>query len=677
VTRLSDCVTQIKGIGEKKAGLLARLNIEKVEDFLYFYPRDYQDRRSTVKIDSLTPGKAFLIRARVALLIKNNKYYARKRVLRLLVDDGSASLEVVFFNAKYLENTFKQGAEYFFYGKITADEGKKQMIHPEFMTTDGGAEKGIIPIYPLTAGISQLEMRKWQRAALDSLDQVCEYMPPEIMERNRLCSIGYALENIHFPLDGQKLKEAKFRLIFDELFLLQAGLMAVKISRGPTGSGIRFSKDADVGEFISEMPFRLTRAQSRVIGEVMGDMESGRLMNRLVQGDVGCGKTAVAEAALYKACMSGYQGVLMAPTELLARQHYDTIRRSFSPFGIEVSFLSGNLGQKERRETLASLADGKTGILVGTHAVIQEDVVFNNLGLVITDEQHRFGVNQRALLAGKGARPDVIVMSATPIPRTLAMILYGDLDISVIDELPPGRRRTVTRAVGADQREASYAFIKREIQSGKQAYVVAPLIDDSDVIDARSAESIYKDLISRFGEFNVALLHGEMKQKEKDGIMEGFRNGDIHVLISTVVIEVGINIPNASIMLIENSERFGLAQLHQLRGRVGRGAEDSYCILITEGDSKLAAERANTMVRTTDGFEIAEMDLKLRGPGDIFGIRQHGLADFRIADLLKHMNILETVREEAKNLLESDNDLSMPSHAGIKERIDKQFEPVL
>lgn len=674
---LTGPVTGIKGIGAKKASLLKNIKIEKVEDFLFFYPRDYQDRRYTTDIKDLAAGNASMIKAKVALIIPDNRQYRKKQILRLLVSDETASIEVVFFNAKYLVKSFIQGTEYCFYGKITADNGKPQMIHPEFYPAGDENDAGIVPIYPLTAGISQAEMRKWQKSAAGFIGEIDEYMPDDIIERNRLCGIKYALSNIHFPEDSQKRKEAKFRLVFDELFFLQTGLLSVKSKQEPSAGGIKFSASADIEKYVSKLPYKLTGSQVKVLKEIESDMESGRAMNRLVQGDVGCGKTAVAEAALYKACMSGYQGVLMAPTELLAKQHFDTLRRDFKPFGMEVSFLTGSMGLKEKNDTVRNLAEGKTDILVGTHAIIQPGVEFKKLGLVITDEQHRFGVKQRLSLIQKGMGPDVLVMSATPIPRTLAMILYGDLDISIIDELPPGRQALATRAVSKSRRESAYTFIKSEVQAGRQAYVVAPLIDDSDAIDARSAESIYKELIDRFPGHNVALLHGEMKQKEKDGIMEMFYDGRVDVLVSTVVIEVGINVPNATVMLIENAERFGLAQLHQLRGRVGRGSESSYCILVTESETGLAKERAETMVKTSNGFEIAEKDLELRGPGEFFGTRQHGIPDLKIANLIKHIGILETVREEAKQLLANDKDLSLPEHAGIKEKIKKQFDLTL
>ncbi|MCL1808477.1 MAG: ATP-dependent DNA helicase RecG [Clostridiales bacterium] len=672
---IGEHVTTVAGVGKKKAEALKKLKVEKVEDFLFFYPRSYQDRRNVSKISELSPGRAFLIKATVQRVEKGNPY-SKKKVLKLLVSDESAALDVVFFNAGYLASSFQQGCECFFYGKATAERGKLVMAHPEFQAAGKPDETGIIPVYPLTAGVSQAEMRKWQRAAVEFAQDMDEHMPEGIIKRNRLCGIRHALKHIHFPGDGQKLKEAKFRLVFDELFFLQAGLLSER-PKADAASGIQFSKDADAGKYVSGLPYNLTGAQAKAVSEITADMESARAMNRLLQGDVGCGKTAVAEVALYKACMSGYQGVLMAPTELLASQHYGALKESFSAYGIQVAFLSGNMGAKEKREALAALEDGRAGILVGTHAIIQPSVKFKNLGLVITDEQHRFGVNQRLLLAQKGTCPDVLVMSATPIPRTLAMILYGDLDITVIDELPPGRQKTITKAVGKGSREAAYEFIRREVQSGRQAYVVAPLIDDSDVIDARSAESIFKDLEQRFSGHSVALLHGDMKQVEKDETMRKFYEGSVDVLVSTVVIEVGINVPNATVMLIENAERFGLSQLHQLRGRVGRGSGKSYCILVTENETELAAERAKAMVRTQDGFEIAEMDLSLRGPGEFFGTRQHGLPDLRIANLLKHAGMLESVREEARMLLAEDPDLSLPKHSLLKEKIQKQFDLTL
>ena len=690
VKNIAKSVQELTGIGAKKTETLKKLNITKIEDFLFFYPRDYQDRRHITNIGDLSFGNSFLIKGKISHLVKPTTYYKKASTLKLTAQDETGSIDVVFFNAKYLVNSFNQGEEYFFYGKVTANMGKLEMLHPEFsVAIDPNAsvtskhakskiyEGEIIPIYPLTSGISQHEMRKFQRSAGEYLQEVEEYLPSDIIRDNRLCDIKYALSHIHFPEDEQKYKEAKFRLIFDELFLLQTGLFLLKSFAQGEKAGIKFSENDNVNNYINSFSYKLTNAQTRVISEIFSDMESERVMNRLVQGDVGSGKTAVAEIALFKACLDGYQGVLMAPTELLATQHYHTLRDSFAKFDINVSLLSGSMTAKEKSEVLKSLLSGETAIVVGTHALIQSGVEFKNLGLVITDEQHRFGVHQRKLLTQKGEAPDVLVMSATPIPRTLAMILYGDLDISIIDELPPGRQKIITKMATKMHRSATYNFLEKELEAGRQSYVVAPLIDDSEAVSARSADSIFKELTKRFSKYRVALLHGEMKQKDKDEIMRDFYAGEIDVLVSTVVIEVGINVPNATVMVIESSERFGLAQLHQLRGRVGRGTEKSYCFLVVENPTELALQRANVMVSTTDGFVIAEQDLELRGPGEFFGTRQHGVPDLKIANLVKHIDILENVRNEVKKMLEKDKNLSFPEHAKLKEKIQGKFGVVL
>ena len=517
-------------------------------------------------------------------------------------------------------------------------------------------------------------MRKWQREAQESAKSAEEFLPEDIIRRHHLCSYAYALSNIHFPQDEIRFKEAKYRLIFDEMLVLQTGLFAVKAGSAEKKKGISFSREVDVSEYIDSLSYPLTSAQKRAVSEIIGNMESETVMNRLLQGDVGSGKTAVAEIAMFKAARSGFQAVLMAPTEILAKQHYDGIKNRFSAFGIETGFLSGSVNKKEREETLARLQEGRIAILIGTHAVIQPDVKFQNLGLVITDEQHRFGVNHRALLGEKGKNPDMLVMTATPIPRTLAVILYGDLDVSVIDELPPGRKKIITRAVDGNNRNAVYSFVRKQLEKGHQAYVVTSLIEDSETMTMHSAESVYTELSGVFEEFEVALLHGELKQKEKDQIMMRFAKGAIDVLVSTVVIEVGINVPNATVMVIENSERFGLAQMHQLRGRVGRGGIQSYCILIHEGKSEVARARAEIMESTADGFVIAEKDLELRGPGEFFGTRQHGLPDLQIANLIKHTALLETVKKEAVFILKEDPTLQSEKYAPLKAKILQIFQ---
>lgn len=668
---LLDNIKKMPGVGPKKAEALERLNVHYIEDFLFLYPRSYEDRRTVKQIGALWNEEAALVKAQVVLIVKGGGF-GRKRTLKLLVQDDSGSMEVLFFNGAYLERAFKQGEYYSFFGKAIVKNGKTQMMHPDFERWADGEER-ILPVYPLVRGLSQKDLRKWTAGALKSVDLMNEYLPSETLERNRLCGLRYALVNIHYPTDPQKVKEARFRFVFDELLLLQTGLFLIRNKLRADKNGIPFSKEIKTEEFTDSFPYPLTGAQKRVLAEISADMESDEVMSRLVQGDVGSGKTAVAAAALYKAVKSGYQGVLMAPTEILARQHYIGLTEQFEPFGIRVGFLAGSLPAKEKKLVLQRLADGEVDVLIGTHAVIQENVVFAKLGLVITDEQHRFGVEQRNILTGKGENPDVLVMTATPIPRTLAMTLYGDLDISIIDEMPPGRQQIITRTTDGSGRASAYEFVLRQVQQGRQAYVVAPLIEESEEVSAKSAEGLFEELSAQFPNQTVALLHGAMKQKEKDRIMEEFYDGRISILVSTVVIEVGINVPNATVILIENAERFGLAQLHQLRGRVGRGSEQSYCILITEGKTEVSKQRADIMKQSNDGFVIAEKDLELRGPGEFFGMRQHGIPELRIADLVKHIKILQKVKEESKIILENDPTLQEKKNELLRKKIEKTF----
>jgi len=735
----------LKGVGNKKEVLLAKLGIRTIEDLLYFFPRDYQDRRSTKAFYDLENGETALAKGRVLMVIKDRYRYGKKQTLRILAEDTSGKadpdsaepeknddikghrgndtpvMEIIFFNARYLADNIKQGEEYFFYGRAKVDEGpyikkKIQMIHPEFSNVSKASLKGIIPVYPLTAGLSQNEMRKWQKQATQTW-QIEEFMPDEIIEKNNLCPLEHALKNIHFPgspreekesqkcrtsdkeVDGgleveaevsknigherQALKEAKFRLIFDELFLLQLGLLMMKNKAASDKKGLAMK--AATRDFIISFPYSLTGAQTRVIKEIESDMERERPMNRLIQGDVGSGKTAVAEVALYKAVKSGFQGIMMAPTELLARQHFEELRRRFKGFTnssgvpIRVDCLTGSLTASEKREVLSAITSGETDIIIGTHAVIQPEVTFKNAGLVITDEQHRFGVLQRGSLAEKGRSPDILVMTATPIPRTLAVVLFGELDVSVIDEKPAGRRDIITKSTDISKRTLVYDFVRKEVEKGRQAYVVAPLIEESESIEAKSAEEIYEELKKLMPDKKIALLHGAKKQKEKDVIMEGFVGGITDILVSTVVIEVGIDVPNASVMVIENAERFGLAQLHQLRGRVGRGESQSYCILINgtnknqngSSEESVASKRAGIMTESTDGFYIAEKDLELRGPGEFFGTRQHGIPDLHVADLVKHMKIFEEIKEQAEEILNKDPKLE--TAPALREKVDDLF----
>lgn len=668
-------ITSLQGVGPKKAKALEKLKIRTIGDFLSYYPREYQDRSHCKPIKDLVDGEIALIRGNITLMVRGGYGYGRKRNLKLLISDESGCIEVVFFHAAYLEKTLDKECQYEFYGRVSSRAGRLQMVHPDFNRWQQELPGEILPVYPLTQGISQNDLRKWQRQALAYSKEIVDFLPEDIISRNRLCSLQYAIENIHFPKEHRKAKEAGFRLVFDELFLLQLGLLSIKSRIKENNKGIAFSPEQTTETFLDALPFQLTSAQRRVLAEVERDMEAPKVMNRLIQGDVGSGKTVVAAAAAYKAIKCGFQAAMMAPTELLARQHFDSLKGMFDGFGIRVGLLTGSMKAQHRKEIIRELADGSIDFLIGTHALIQPGVEYANVGLVITDEQHRFGVNQRSLLSRKGQNPDVLVMTATPIPRTLAVILYGDLDHSAIDEMPAGRKPILTKVLSEKGRDNAYEFIQRQVKEGRQAYIVAPLIEDSEhIIDVKSATQIYEETRERFPELQVRLLHGGMKQSEKDQVMEEFYTGKADILVSTVVIEVGINVPNATVMLIENAERFGLAALHQLRGRVGRGAHQSYCLLICDSKSEIAKERAAVMEQTNDGFLIAEKDLELRGPGEFFGVRQHGIPELRIADLSKHLRILETVRKEAADLLERDPLLTATENSLLKEKLSNLFE---
>lgn len=665
-----DSITVLPGIGPKKAQLLGGMGIETVEDLYLLYPRTYEDRRDITPVSEMEHGKKCLVRARVRQIRRNG--FGKNQNVYMTCEDDSGSFEAIFFHSPYIVSSVKTGSLYDFYGTCDTGYGKVRMMHPQFHPADD-SKRGIIPVYPLTKGISGREMIKYQKIVSEAENCITDYLPEQVRERNNICGLEYAIKNIHFPESRQKLAEARYRIVFDELLTVQLGIAMMRAGRSISEKAVVFSEAADEGEYIDSMPYNLTNAQRRAVSDIIEDMESDSVMNRLLQGDVGSGKTAVAEIALFKAAKSGYQAVMMAPTEILARQHYEGIKESFDRFGINTVFLGGKLKESEKREVLAQLKDGSADVLIGTHAVISDSVEFKNLGLVITDEQHRFGVNQRALLGSKGEHPDRIVMTATPIPRTLAVVLYGDLDISVIDELPAGRKPVKTTALTTQQREQAYSFLEEELKKGRQGYVVTPIIEDNEQMDVLSVTAAFDMLSERFPGYTVRMLHGEMKSQEKDDIFREFREGNIDILVSTVVIEVGINVPNATVMIIENAERFGLAQLHQLRGRVGRGSHSSTCFIITGGGSETAAERAAIMEKSNDGFYIAEEDLKLRGPGDIFGTRQHGIPDMKMADMARHGDILRKAGKEAA-LLIGNYDYFMSSECdALRERISKTF----
>lgn len=671
--RLQDKVSTIKGVGEKKTALLKNLKVETIEDLLNLYPRKYEDRREVISIMEAPFGKDVLVKGVVTskqMWSRNSK----KIPLKIAVQDNSAKLEVLFFNGKFLSNLFVVGNEYTFYGKINLNNGKRQMSHPEFHRTgDPEDVRGIVPVYPLTEGITQNYLRKLQMSVMDLADEAEEWIDEDIVRRYNLCSPSYALKKVHFPDDEQQIKESRYRMVFEELLTLQTGLFYIKEGIREINEGIVVDKDISVEEFMSRLPYSLTAGQERVWNEIQADLAKPTPMNRLVQGDVGSGKTVVAELAMFKTIKAGYQAAMMAPTELLAKQHFASLKRHLEPLGVHVDLLCSSLKAKERREVLERLASGETDLVVGTHAIIQPDVQFSRLGIVITDEQHRFGVDQRTLLADKGVNPNVLVMTATPIPRTLAVILYGDLDISIIDTMPPGRKPIRTHLRNDSARTAIYNFVRDQVIEGRQAYVVAPLIEESEVLDVKSAEELYEELTAKYPDLRIGIVHGAMKQEEKDDVMESFVSGNIDVLVSTVVIEVGIDVSNATVMVIENCERFGLAQLHQLRGRVGRGEHQSHCILICGHESKIANMRNEIMCKSEDGFAIAEEDLKLRGPGEIFGTRQHGLPELNISDLVRHVDILEDVKEVASEILHKDPELKNEENRELRRRIIKMF----
>ncbi|MEE1037740.1 MAG: ATP-dependent DNA helicase RecG [Eubacterium sp.] len=644
-------IDTLKGIGPKKKALYNKIGIQTLENLLHYYPVAYQDRRFPRPISSLVEDESVLVRARISSVASNLPGRGKKQVLRLVVEDDTGKIDVVFFNAFYLKQSLKKGQEYCFYGRTQKNGNKLQMIQPEFESADKHISE-IIPVYSTLKGLSQNELRKNIKSLLE--EPLQEYMPQNILEERRLCPLGFKVKNLHFPTSRDHLKIAKYRQVYENLFVMQLGMEMMHKDRS---EGI-VMKESHL-PYVQNLPFKLTNAQSKVIDDITCDMESGKAMNRLLQGDVGSGKTAVAAAALFKAAKSGYQSALMAPTEILAKQHFDSLKPMFDSFGIKTALLTGSMKAKEKRESLEAVSTGHVQIVIGTHALIQEGVTYENLGLVITDEQHRFGVNQRIDFSKKGWNPHILVMTATPIPRTLAVILYGDLDISIIDELPAGRKEIITKSASEKQRDSLYQFVIQEVKNGRQAYIVAPLIEESEAMEGvASVEILGQQLNEMFRKYGIKteILHGNMKEAEKDDKMHRFKENESDVLVATVVIEVGINVPNATVMVVESAERFGLSQLHQLRGRVGRGEYQSYCFLINNSKGDIAKKRMEIMCQSTDGFFISEKDLELRGPGEMFGTRQHGIPDESVISAVKHMDILELAKKDAKNYVNNISD---------------------
>ncbi len=673
---LNKDVKYVKTVGPNRVKLLNKLNIYTLKDLIEYYPRDYEDRSKPKNLYECIDGEEVLIEAMATGRI-NEMHKGRMTISRLIVKDQTGTCYITWFNQGYLRDKFQPGRMYRFFGKISNKNGRLEMNSPVYDEIDQSKNTGkIIPIYPLTFELKQNTLRRIiENGLLEVKGQLPETLPEYILKENNLWDINNTIERIHFPIEFSDFNKARERLVFEELLTMQLALLKLKNNYEHETDGIQFSKDVHMSNVINMLPFRLTKAQLRVLEEIDRDMESNKPMNRLLQGDVGSGKTVVAMIAAYKAVKSGYQATIMAPTAILASQHLESFKGILDELGIRTELLISNVTKKKKAEILEKLQSGEIDVLIGTHAILEENVVFKNLGLVVTDEQHRFGVKQRSTIAAKGQNPDIIAMSATPIPRTLALILYGDLDISIIDELPPNRKKIETFAVRKNMEERVNNFIKKQIAEGRQAYIVCPLVEENEDMEGLQSvvELAEKYQKETFSEYKVAYLHGKMKPKEKDEIMQRFKDGEIQILIATTVIEVGVNVPNASIMVVENAERFGLAQLHQLRGRVGRGEYQSYCILKYEGNGETIRQRMKVMCDTNDGFIISEKDLGLRGSGDFFGTEQHGLPEFKIANLFEDMAVLKKVQGLALKIMEDDPLLEKEKNAKLNDLVKEKF----
>ncbi|MEF9990893.1 MAG: ATP-dependent DNA helicase RecG [Romboutsia sp.] len=669
----------VKGIGPKKAYKLNKLGIFTLKDLLYYFPRQYEDRNNLKKIIQLENEDKATIKV-IIVGISTTSPKKGMNITKVDVKDETGFAKLTFFNQDYISNTFRNGDTILVFGKVKKVFKNIEITscEVEYLTNSPKNTCKVMPIYPLTYGVTNKEIISIIKSVLSDKElKINEYMPKRIIDKHKLCSIDYAVKNIHNPTSKEALKIALYRIVFEEFLILQLGLFIFK--NGVTESeGLKFENNKELSRIRNSLPFKLTNAQSRALKEITEDMESKKVMNRLVQGDVGSGKTVVALLALANCVLNGYQGALMAPTEILAEQHYMSLTETLQDFGVNVELLVGSLTKKQKEKVLERAKNNEIDILIGTHALIEDKVEFNNLGIVITDEQHRFGVRQRNKLSVKGNNPDILVMTATPIPRTLALILYGDLDISIIDELPPGRQPIETIALDKSKRDKAYnSLVRKEVEKGRQVYIVCPLVEESEVIEAKAAVDLVEELkLEYFSDLKVALLHGKMKGSEKDSIMKSFKNKEIDILVSTTVIEVGVNVPNATLMIIENAERFGLAQLHQLRGRVGRGIHKSYCILIYASKSEVCRQRMSIMEETNDGFKISEKDLEIRGPGEFFGTRQHGLPELKIANIFKHMKILKVAQQEARYILGEDLKLQNIENKLLKKEILDKFEYV-
>lgn len=659
-------IRYLKGVGEKTARLYNKLGIFTVDDLIRHYPRKYLDYGNTVSVKDAPPDTPVFIKATMITPVKESMIRKGLTLYKCNFSDGETVIKVTIFNNKYLAKALRTFDDYILYGKVEKTFTSASMSSPQIERAD---KAEVHPVYPTTEKLSVKAISNSVRNALALVGKIPETLSDDILKKYDLVSLDFATRQIHFPTDEKNIEPARHRLIFDELLTLQLGLLKLK-EKDVKGNSCKIKKDF-TNEFYSLLPFTPTGAQQRAVADCIEDMQSDRMMNRLIQGDVGSGKTAVAGAVIYTVIKNGAQAALMAPTEILATQHFESFKKLFASADVRVALLTGSVKAGEKKEIKRALCNGEIDLIVGTHALIQNDVEFENLGLVCTDEQHRFGVQQRANLAMKGDNPHLMVMSATPIPRTLGLIIYGDLDISLLDELPPGRQEIRTDVVTSAYHKRIYKFIRDAVDRGEQAYIVCSLVDEgeSDLISAKEyADNLAKN---EFVGYSVGLLHGKMKPAEKDRVMQSFAEGETQILVSTTVVEVGVDVPNATVMLIENADRFGLSQLHQLRGRVGRGKNKSYCILVSDNKSDSSRERLQVMKHTSNGFDIADYDLKSRGPGDFFGKRQHGLPDLKIADMLEDTETLRQCRECALKMLESDPRLD--GYPELCERINNMF----
>lgn len=660
----------IKGVGEKRAKLFNSLGIFCVDSLIHFYPRKYEDWSASKNLEAVKSGETVSIKATLITPVKEAMIRRGLTLFKCKFSDGENVISVTIFNNKYLAKSLHIYEDYYLYGKIEKSLLNFSMNSPKIEKAENIL--AIQPVYPAKEKLTSRSISKIMKTALDELGEIEETLDDEIMQKYSLISLDKAIKNIHFPNSADDYLPARKRLIFEELLTLQLGLLKLKSNKKSETALV--IKDDYSSEFEKLLPFNLTNAQKRTISECLQDMKSKYPCNRLVQGDVGSGKTAVAASLIYSVIKNGYQATMMAPTEILATQHYESLLKILAPAGINIRLLTGSTPAKEKKEIKKALFDGEIDLIIGTHALIQNDVAFKNLALVITDEQHRFGVKQRAQLAEKGEDVHTIVMSATPIPRTLGLILYGDLDISILDELPPGRQEIRTDVVDSRYHKRLYKFIKDAIARGEQCYIVCPAVEENET-NIKSAEELADELANgEFKGYNLGILHGKMKPKDKEAIMKSFASGKVSLLVATTVVEVGVDVPNATIMVIENAERFGLSTLHQLRGRVGRGNKKSYCVLVSDAKGKTARERLMTMKKYSDGFKIADTDLKLRGPGDFFGSRQHGLPELKIADMVEDMDTLQNAQECAKSILR--NDFSLSNHPALKNQMNKMFEKI-